>query len=171
MEGVYFDKDESGSINSVDKRHFKKSYPDWLFGFRSYTEFKNWDFSFSGRLSLGNYVYNNVSSNAGYSYLYSPSNFLRNLPASAKSTDFVTPQYFSDYFLQKASFFRMDYVGLGYTFSDLRSKNLKIRLETAVRNAFVITGYKGQDPEVADGIDGYTYPRCRTWSLGVDVSF
>jgi TonB-dependent starch-binding outer membrane protein SusC len=171
MEGVYVDKNQSGSITPADKRQVKKSYPDWLLGLNSYTEFKDWDLSFSGRLSLGNYVYNNVNSNASYSYLYSPAGFLRNLPASANATGFNSQQYFSDYYLQNASFFRMDYICLGYSFNDLKSTNVKVRLEAAVRNAFVITKYKGQDPEVYTGIDTYTYPRCRTYSLGVEINF
>jgi len=170
LEGVYVDINESGSVTSADRRQIKKSYPDWLLGFHSYTEYKDWDFSFSGRLSLGNYVYNNVNSNAGYNYLYNSAGFLRNLPSSANATGFNLPQYFSDYYLQNASFLRMDYISLGYSFNDLRSARVKVRIEATVRNAFVITKYKGQAPEVYNGIDGYTYPRCRTFSVGIDIS-
>jgi len=171
IEGFYIDRNNSGSITSADRRQIKKSYPDWLFGFSSYTEYRNWDLSFSGRLSLGNYVYNNVASNSGYGFLYSGLGYLRNLPASSEETGFTAPQYFSDYWVKNASFLRMDYIGLGYSFNDLRSKDVKVRIEAAVRNAFVITRYKGQDPEVYSGIDTYTYPRCRTYSLGVEINF
>ena len=77
----------------------------------------------------------------------------------------------SDYYLRNASFVRMDNITLGYTWSELLNGNLRLRLFGAVQNPFVITKYKGVDPEVFGGIDNSVYPRSTTWSIGLVATF
>jgi hypothetical protein len=170
QEGVYVDRSGDGIINPYDKYRFKKSQPDASFGLSSQLKYRNWDFYLSGRLSLGNYVYNNIASFSYYESLdwYGS---LRNVPKAVKSTGFITPQIFSDYYIQNASFFRMDYMTLGYSFHNRWNDKLKIHLSAFAQNLFVLTGYKGQDPEVPTGIDGYSYPRSRTFSFGLNIDF
>lgn len=170
QEGVYVDRSGDGIINASDKYRFKKSQPDASFGLSSRLKFGDWDFYLSGRLSLGNYVYNSIASFSFYENLdwYGS---LRNVPKTVKRTDFINPQIFSDYYIQNASFFRMEYMTLGYSFNNLWNDKLKIHLSAFAQNLFVLTGYKGQDPEVPTGIDGYSYPRSRTFSLGLNIDF
>ena len=77
----------------------------------------------------------------------------------------------SDYFVENASFIRCDNITLGYTFPSLLNNNLKLRLFGAVQNLFVITKYKGVDPEVYSGIDDNVYPRPITCTLGLVATF
>ena len=77
----------------------------------------------------------------------------------------------SDYFVQNASFLRCDNITLGYTWKNLLKDNLRLRLYGAVQNPFVITKYKGLDPEISSGIDNGVYPNPLTFSFGVVASF
>lgn len=77
----------------------------------------------------------------------------------------------SDYWLRNASFLRCDNITLGHTWPQLLDNKMRLRLYGAVQNPFVITKYKGLDPEVADGIDRDLYPRSLTFTVGLVASF
>jgi iron complex outermembrane receptor protein len=172
LEGVYVDQNGDGIINDSDKRIFNNPNPDWLFGLSSYMTFhQNWDFSFTLRASLGNYVYNNVASANGVYAGVWELNSLRNAHSSLLDTDFREQQFWSDYYVQDASFLRMDNIALGYTFPNLNEGNTNLRLYTTVQNAFVITPYEGLDPEINGGIDNNFYPRPTTFLLGLNLNF
>ena len=171
LEGVFVDQNEDGIINDADKRIYKNPNPDYLFGFSSYMNYKNFDFSFTMRASLGNYAYNNVASSTGYSQAMYQLGSLRNVHASLLDTDFDTQQLWSDYFIQDASFLKMDNISLGYTFQDIKQGELGFRLYTSVQNVFTITEYDGIDPEISGGIDNNFYPRPRTFLLGFNINF
>ena len=172
LEGVYVDQNGDGVINDSDKRIYKNPNPDYLFGFSSYmTFYQNWDFSFTMRASLGNYVYNNVASANGVYAGVWELNSLRNAHASVLETDFREQQFWSDYYVQDASFLRMDNVALGYTFPNLNDGNTGLRLYTTVQNVFVLTPYDGLDPEINGGIDNNFYPRPRTFLFGLNLNF
>lgn len=171
IQGVYVDRNGDGEITNDDRYHYKDPAPDFIFGISSSLSYKNWDFAFAGRANFGNYVYNNVASeNANYERLYRPEGpYLSNIATSVQNTDFVNPQYLSDYYIQDGSFFRMDYIMLAYNFRNL-SKNIQnLRLSFTVNNAFLITDYEGLDPEIHLGIDNNIYPRPRTFVFGVDL--
>ncbi len=172
LEGVYVDQNGDGVINDSDKRIFNNPNPDYLFGLSSYmTFYQNWDFSFTMRASLGNYVYNNVASANGVYAGVWELNSLRNAHASVLDTDFREQQFWSDYYVQDASFLRMDNVALGYNFPNLNEGNTRLRLYTTVQNVFVVTPYEGLDPEINGGIDNNFYPRPRTFLLGLNLNF
>ena len=171
---LYVDKDGDGIVNDKglsDLYHVKKPAPDLLLGFSSMLRYKNLDFGFNGRLSIGNYVYNNVSARSATDGLYNAAGALANLYSSILKTKFSTPQYWSDYFLENGSFLRMDNVTLGYNFEDFAEKSGRLRVYANVQNLFVITKYSGLDPEVFNGIDNNIYPRSRTFILGLNVKF
>jgi len=171
VEGFYVDRSgEGGNIdaNIHNYYHYKSSEPDIIMGISSSLGYKKWELSFSGRLSLGNYVYNNVNSNSAYYQLFNNS-YLQNLNKSVNDNGFYTPRYFSDYFVENASFFRMDYIRLNYRFDKIGRGKVMLNVYATVQNAFVITKYKGLDPEVNSGIDYYTYPRARIYSLGCNI--
>ena len=152
-------------------RAYKKPTPDVYLGINSQLFYKNWDFSFSGRAHFGNWVYNNVQSNGeAISRAYS-NNITTNRLASASATGFREPQYLSDYYVQRASFFKMDNITLGYTFKEVLRTFTNLRLSFSIQQPFVISGYKGLDPEVNNGIDNNLYPRPRIFIFGLNVNF
>jgi TonB-dependent starch-binding outer membrane protein SusC len=170
IEGLYVDRTGNGGTitsNNLNKYHYKKPAPDYTIGLNSRFSFKQVDFSFSGRANIGNYVYNNVASSALYITVYNQSGFFNNIPKQANNAKFTNTQYFSDFYVENASFFKMDNMSVGYNFE----KKLKARLSFTVQNVFTITKYKGLDPEVDGGIDNNFYPRPRVFVLGVNLTF
>ena len=155
--------------DSRSLRAYHNPQPKWILGHTSNFTYQNFDFSFTLRAYLGNYVYNNVSSSQGnYNQLTnggSPSN----MSTSVLTTGFVNPQYLSDYYVQDAAFLRMDNLSLGYTF---HYRGQPMRLFASVQNVFTITGYKGVDPTAGlNGLDNNIYPRSRTVTGGLSVRF
>ncbi|MEY3050753.1 MAG: hypothetical protein RLY31_538 [Bacteroidota bacterium] len=171
VEGLYVDRNGDGIVNSDDLYRYRNAAPDYFFGFTSNLTFGNLDFSFAGRANLGNYAYNNIQSGTSFANLYHPTGYLGNVNPVASFLDFRNPQYLSDYFVQDASFLRLDHITLGYNLSGVLPALDFIKVFLTVQNPFVITGYKGVDPEIAGGIDNNVYPRNRTTLLGVNVRF
>jgi len=170
IEGLYVDRTGLGGTitsNNLNKYHYKKPAPDVTVGINSRVSYKNVDFSFAGRANIGNYAYNNVASGALYSTVYNQSGFFNNIPKQVNNAKFTNTQYFSDMYVENASFFKMDNMSVGYNFD----KYLKARLSFTVQNVFTITKYKGLDPEVDGGIDNNFYPRPRVFVLGVNLTF
>ncbi|HAL63950.1 MAG: SusC/RagA family TonB-linked outer membrane protein [Bacteroidetes bacterium 38_7] len=173
IEGLYVDRNKDGKINDDDRYQYKKPAADVYLGINSRMQYKNWDFVFSGRANIGNYVYDNFSSNnSTYERLYRPEGpYLANVSADVAETDFKVPQYLSDYYIKNASFFKLDNIALGYTFDKLFNTGAKLRLSATVNNVFTITEYKGLDPEIFSGIDYSMYPRTRVFVLGLNLIF
>jgi iron complex outermembrane receptor protein len=174
IEGAYVDQNKDGKIDEKDLIYYKKAAPDVFLGLSSQVNYKHWDLGFSLRGSFGNYAYNNVQSNReawGGSQMFDPSGFLKNRLNSAAKTNFFNGQYLSDYYVQNASFVRMDNLTLGYTFDRLLDK-VNARVYATVQNPFVITKYSGLDPEFGNnGIDQNIYPRPRIYMLGLTLNF
>lgn len=174
IEGLYVDRSgQGGSVvgNSLNKYHYLKPAPDFLIGINSRLNYKKWDFSFSGRLSVGNGVYNRVQSGrAFYNNVYQLG-YLSNVPTAINETKFVSVQQYSDFYVTDASFFKLDNLSAGYTFDRVFTDRLKARVSLTCSNVFIITNYKGLDPEVSGGIDNNFYPRPRTLLLGVNLTF
>jgi iron complex outermembrane receptor protein len=158
-----------GVINDQDRRPFHDPAPKWIFGHSSYVTYGHFDASFTLRAYLGNYVYNNVASSNGAYQNLSGSGMPSNLHASVLETGFVVPQYLSDYYVEKASFLRMDNITVGYSF-DYRGQ--PFRVYGTVDNVLTLTGYSGVDPTSGlNGIDNNIYPRSRTITTGLSVRF
>jgi iron complex outermembrane receptor protein len=84
LENMFVDRNGDGVVNGLDKYRYKKPAPDYTIGFTSNLKFGNFDFSFAGRASLGNYVYNNIQTDMGYlNRLYGSSGVLWNVNQSA----------------------------------------------------------------------------------------
>jgi iron complex outermembrane receptor protein len=173
IEGLYVDRNGDGEITNDDKYHFHKPAADFWFGLNSRVDFYNFQFSFSGRANFGNYVYNNISSNDGvWERLYRPEGpYLSNVSNYVYQTNFQSPEYLSDYYIQDASFFKMDYISLSYIFRSIGGSRVNLRISGTVNNAFTITNYEGLDPELSNGIDNNIYPRPRAYVLGVNLQF
>lgn len=172
LEGQFADLNGDGKVDELDKFRYKKPAPDVIMGITSNFKFKNFDFSFAGRANIGNYVYNNVATDMGYlQRLYHPTNYLQNVHRSAVDNNVLQQRNltFSNHFVTNASFFRMDHMTAGYSFDNLLGRFM--RIYATVQNPFVITGYKGLDPELGNGIDNNVYPRPRTFVFGVSIDF
>ncbi|MFA8341804.1 MAG: SusC/RagA family TonB-linked outer membrane protein [Rhodothermaceae bacterium] len=152
IEGLYVDKSGKGgsvSGNELNKYYLKTPDPKYLIGISSKINYKDFDFSFSGRLSIDNYVYNNNKSNrALYQGLYNQSGYLANILTDVNETGFNTAQYWSNTYLENASFFKLDYVSVGYNFASIFGNSVNGRIGFSVQNVFTITDYSGLDPEV-----------------------
>lgn len=170
IEGMYVAQDGDGNITNEDRILYKNPSPDFYMGINSHLKYKDWDFSFSGRLSLGNYVYNNVSAFGFYDNLLGR-DYLLNAPASLNNTQFISGQYYSSHYVENASYFKMDNIRIERKLGNLWKDKLGAGLALSIQNAFIITKYEGLDPEVYNGIDSYSYPRARTISLELNVDF
>ncbi len=175
QQDLYEDINEDGVINEDDRVVDGSPQPDWIIGHTSQVRYRGFDLSLTLRAHLGQQVYNNVASNFGHFERlteFVPSN----LHESVLETGFVSPQYFSDIYVEDASFLRLDNVALGYTVRSLPGVN-QLRIYGTISNAFVLTGYDGTDPEVGGpgssgiGIDNNVYPRSRTFTAGINVQF
>lgn len=167
-QDLYVDRNGDNVINSGDLRPFHSPAPKLILGHSSYMTYGKWDAGFTLRAYLGNYVYNNVASQFGaYAEVTRGSPY--NLQESVLETGFVTPQYFSDYYVEKASFLRMDNITVGYSFN---LGGQAARAFGTLQNAFTITGYSGVDPTAGlNGIDNNIYPRSRTFTGGMSLRF
>jgi TonB-linked SusC/RagA family outer membrane protein len=167
-QDLYEDLNGDNRINQDDRAPFHSPDPKWILGHSSYLTYGNFDLTFTLRAYLGNWVYNNVASNLGtYSEVTRGSPY--NLHASVLETGFLTQQLLSDYYVEDASFLRMDNIVLAYTF---RWRGQPLRVFGNVQNAFTLTGYSGVDPTAGlAGIDNNIYPRSRTFTAGVTVRF
>ena len=165
LEGVYVDRNHDGQITDDDRYVYYKPDADVNIGFNTELSYKKWTLSASLRSSLGNYVYNNVASDAEMLADLWTNNFIANRVTTAPRSNFSQAQYKSDYYVQNASFLKLDKVTLAYNLTDW------CRLNFTAQNVFTITNYEGVDPEVAGGIDNNMYPRSRNFILGASFNF
>ncbi|MDR1672882.1 MAG: TonB-dependent receptor [Bacteroidales bacterium] len=171
IEGAYADLSDDGVINEKDLYRYKSPEPDVFMGFNFNFRYMQWTLSSSLRASIGNYMYNNVFSDAGnYSQVLNPNNNLLNTVTDIRNTGFFNRELLSDYYVSNASFLKMDYVSLSYDFDKL-IKKVNIRATFTVQNVFVVTKYEGIDPEIAGGIDNNFYPNPRTFGIGINIGF
>jgi TonB-linked SusC/RagA family outer membrane protein len=168
---MYEDVNNDNTIDELDRVPFHSPAPQWTFGHSSQFTWRSLDVGFSLRAQLGSYVYNNVASFRGnYSELLTNAG-ITNLHASVLDYGFTEPEYFSDVYVEDASFLRMDNLTLGWTVPQFRGLE-GLRLFGTVQNVFTITDYTGLDPEAGiGGIDNTIYPRSRTFTAGVSVGF
>lgn len=181
LEGVVVDRNADGQITDADKYFYKSPAAPVTMGFASRLEYKNWDFGFSLRASIGNYVYNDGmagKSNLNVSEIYSSHNYLSNRPQYVlpyKWQTYETTSTLSDRWVQNASFLKCDNITLGYSFNNLFKganwQGISGRLYGAVNNVFTITKYEGIDPEVFGGIDNNLYPRPFSATVGLSLNF
>jgi iron complex outermembrane receptor protein len=171
IEGAYADLNNDGMINSSDLYRYHSPAPDMILGFSTSLRYKKWNLGMSFRSNINNYVYNGMSMNTGaWSTVSYNAYQLNNLSAGYLKTGFQNRQYLSDYYVENASFLKMDNLTLGYDFGRI-FKDYRLNISAMVQNVFCMTKYTGVDPEVPSGMDVSFYPRPRTYSLGLGLEF
>ena len=171
IEGLYADLDGDGKITENDRYHCHSPAPDWILGLSTTLKYKGWSLSTSLRANLGGYIFNGMAMNTGAWETMSYNDYqLNNLNRSFLETGFQRRQYLSDYYLENASFLKMDNIQLAYDFGEVY-KSLHLYISAMVQNVFTATKYKGVDPESASGVDTAIYPRPRTFSMTIGLNF
>jgi iron complex outermembrane receptor protein len=174
IEGLYVDRNGDGTVNEKDKYVYKKAAPDVTIGFNTQLSWKALTLAVSAHANIGNYVYDNISSNGELLTDLWTNNFTNNRVVTAPQTNFRSSgQYLSDYYVRNASFLKLDNITLSYRFDlgKAADRGLSLDLFGTVSNVATFTGYKGIDPEIFSGIDNNMYPRPRTYILGVKFNF
>lgn len=179
IEGAYVDLNNDGAINPYTDQYFYHSpYPSWILGFSTGFTYKKWTINTVLRANIGNYVYNNVASNQGIAYNMAVNGYLANASTDILNTGFVYKQQQSDYYVQNASFLKMDNVGIVYDLGKLGNWNkTNLTISGNVQNVFTVTKYKGINPELnyvnnnTIGIDNNVYPMPRIYTLGLNLNF
>ncbi len=167
---MYVDRNGDNVINQDDLRAYKNPAPKWIIGHTSNASYKAWTFSATARMYLGNYVYNNVASQIGF-YQGLAGAFPSNRHRSVLETNFQSPQYFSDYYVENASFLRLDNLSAAYTFRNLYGAR-SVRVFGTIQNVFTTSKYSGVDPLAGvNGIDNNLFPLSRTFTLGANFAF
>lgn len=172
-----------GQITDDDRTYCGDAQPDLTYGWNNTFSWKNWDASFFIRGTIGNKVLNNPVAAYGNNTYISGANAMKN-------DNLLTMRENSrvcSYYIEDASFARLDNMSIGYTFNTKKIDWLeKARVYVAAQNLFVITGYTGLDPEVeifrgeasdadaglSPGIEPRNYmPKARSFTFGVNLTF
>ena len=168
VEGVY---EKPGEGSNMFYR-YKSANPKLTMGFTSQFNYEHWDLSFVLRSNIGNYVYNNIRSAGGaYNSIRTSMGYMGNVNRDYLNSGFSNSQYSSDYYVENASFLRMDNLSLGYNFGKVLRNTASLRVNAIVQNVFVVTKYSGLDPEIFSGIDNNPYPKPRIYSLGINIAY
>lgn len=178
LEGVFVDRNNDGNISEEDRYCYKSPAAPYLAGLSARIQYKNWDLGFNLRGSFGNYVYNDRQadySNVAKRYDSSFACLQNTTPTAVKNNWKTYSWVLSDYFVENASFVKLDNITLGYSFQNLFKggsyNGLNGRVYLTATNVATITNYSGQDPEVFGGIDNSIYPRPFSMTLGVNINF
>jgi TonB-dependent starch-binding outer membrane protein SusC len=174
IEGLYEDINRDGIVNDDDRYLYKKPAADVLIGLNTQLNYKQFSFGLAAHGAFGNYVYNNYFSNAGVlRAIKNPINFIANASTNYLDTRFENNQYLSDYYVENASFFRLDNINFGWNVGSVLKQQASLRVMASIQNVFVISKYRGLDPENSrdEGIDNNIYPRPRVFSLGLNLDF
>ena len=178
--------DEEGNLigttdnpdSKTDRRAHGSAQPKLVYGWNNDLNWKNWTLNLFFQGVTGNKIFN--ATRAYYNnvnLLKNGKNVLAEVASSQNAND-SRAQAPSDRYLENGSYFRLSTLTLGYNFGKIGNWINNLRLYATCNNVFTITGYKGVDPEISlggltPGIDwrNTTYPRTRTFLVGVNVNF
>lgn len=171
IEGAYADLNNDGEINESDLYRYHSPAPKYIMGLSTSLRYKQLTLGVSFRANIDNYVYNGMGMSTGAFETVSYNNSqLNNLNTSFLKTGFKTRQYLSDYYVENASFLKLDNLSLSYNVGKI-NKWASLTVSAMVQNVFTITDYSGTDPEVPNGMDNSFYPRPRTYSVSLGLQF
>jgi iron complex outermembrane receptor protein len=174
---AFVDQNKDGIINVKDRYYAGQAAPKMFFGTALNFQYKKWYAGLSARAELGATIYNNIHSNsATFQTVDGTKKYLNNISSLYYQDEVqrtTASQLMSDHYLESANFLRMDFINVGYNFGKLGFSKDKVGLNVnlVVQNAFVLTKYSGQDPEIGSGIDNNFYPRPRVYSINLTFDF
>lgn len=171
VEGVYVDRNKDGIINQKDLYHYKSPFPKFTLGFSTQFTYGKWALNTVLRANIGNYMYNGITTGAVKANILNPLQYLANSLNDIYNTGFTNAQVQSDYYVQNASFLKMDNLGIAYNAGKLVRDKVGLRITANCQNVFTVTKYKGLDPEIYGGVDNTIYPRPRIFVLGANLQF
>ena len=174
IEGLYEDINRDGIINESDRYFNKKPAADMLFGINTQFTYKKLTLGLAAHGTIGNYMYNNYFSNSGVlRSVKNPLNYVSNVSRNYLDTKFANNQFISDYYIENASFFRLDNINFGYNVGKIWNGKANLRVVASAQNVLVVTKYKGLDPENSGDsqVDNTIYPRPRVYSMGLNLDF
>src|SRR6266498_140924 len=177
IDGLFEDMNRDGKVDDADRYLYKKPAPDVLLGINTDVVYKKWSLGLTAHGSFGNYIYNQFNSNNGVlRAIKNPLSFIQNGSVNYLETGFSgnsTNAYLSDYYIENASFLRLDNINIGYNAGKVFNNKAYLHVLASVQNVFVITKYKGMDPENANesGLEYTIYPRPRIYSIGLNLDF
>lgn len=166
--------DGKEGLSEEDRTYIGSAQPELTYGINSLLTWKNFELSFFLRGVYGNDVLNFSRMSYGTTQWLPGANVLKDALTSGLNDN---PKYCS-YYIEKGSFLRMDNATLAYSFNTKNWWGIRqLRVYLTAQNLFTLSGYNGLDPEVEmDGLDPGVegreyYPKARTFSLGVNLSF
>lgn len=182
---VFNDYDENGNLigttdapDDGDRRKAGSAQPKLTYGWNNDLTYKNWTLNLFFQGVAGNKIYNatrNYYNNVGM--VANGKNVLSEVSSEQNVRDSRSHAP-SNRYLENGSYFRLASLTLGYNFGKLGNWVNNLRLYATCNNVFTISGYKGVDPEIylgglTPGVDwrNTTYPRTRTFMVGVNVNF
>lgn len=169
---VFEDYNDDGAYTEDDYTYLGCGLPKWNFSLSSTFAWKNLDFSFLFRGAADFMVLNTKRV-----YYENSVSLPFNLLESAIDSPLNDSAVFSDYYLEKGNYLKLDNITLGYTFHFPKLSWLEhIRIYATATNVWTLTGYTGVDPEVGTGLtpgfdDAGYYPRATTYLFGVNIKF
>ncbi len=166
--------DGKAGLTNDDRTYIGSAQPKLTYGLANIITWKNWELNFFLRGVYGNDLLNFSKMSYATTQWLPGANVLKEALTSGLTDN---PKY-SSYYIEKGSFLRLDNASLGYTFDVSGIKEIqKLRVYVTGQNLFTITNYTGLDPEIEmsgldPGIEGRDYyPKSRTISVGVNISF
>ncbi|MDQ2720053.1 MAG: TonB-dependent receptor [Bacteroidota bacterium] len=171
IEGVFADLNGDGVINTSDLYRYQSPFPKYVLGFTTQFNLDKWSLSTVFRANIGNYIYNALATGAVQSNVFNPLGYLANTLSELQKSSFYYGQQYSDYFVQNASFLKMDNITLSYNAGYLFRNKAALRISASCQNVFTVTKYTGIDPEIYGGVDNALYPRPRIYTLGANLQF
>jgi TonB-linked SusC/RagA family outer membrane protein len=179
----FVDVNQDGIIDANDRTFIGKPLPDYIMGFNLEIDYKNFDFSAYAYAELGkdmvrNYERDQRNVNRLDYYLdrWTGPGTSNEVPRA--TTGATSNKLFSDFFVEDASFLRIQNLQLGYSLPLPEDIGIsKFRVYASVNNAFTFSKYKGFDPAATSGnalgggIDPGFYPVTRQYLVGLNISF
>ncbi|MBN2805154.1 MAG: TonB-dependent receptor [Prolixibacteraceae bacterium] len=174
LEETMLDVNKDGIINDKDRYRSHSSIPKFLIGFNTALQYKSWSLNVNCHANLGHYMYYRPGDNMVAVYGWNaPYNVSTNWYDTEFKMSTNQAQEFSDYYLQNASFLKVDNITIAYDFKNLFEK-ASLRINASIQNVYTLTNYQGQDPEASWnwGVDfGSSYPVPRTYAIGLTLDF